>query len=238
MFPHPLQLELIPGLGRLSIMVHRLLLLAALLCPLALAQERTAGTSPQAADGAPANSAASSGPASSQWRGLSVEEKLKYDGKHLFDPGHIFFGAIGAGFDQLRERPQEWGDGYGPYGERFASHFGQYLVQRSIMFPIQAIDHEDTRYFRSRSGTYKGRLRDALLQTVWRHNDNGGMMIAYSEFLGDFGGAAVSRMWWPAHYHTASSVLIAGGNSILVDGWINVLHEFSPDMKRWIRLKR
>ena len=96
---------------------------------------------------------------------------------------------------------EEWGEGWGALGERYASHAGQYIIQRSIMFPVQAIDHEDARYFPSRRTTYKGRLADAFLHTVWRHNDSGGMMPAYSEFPGDYGAAALSRYWWPEHYH-------------------------------------
>ena len=46
----------------------------------------------------------------------------------------------------------------------------------------------------------------------------------------------MSRMWWPDHYHTGSSILIAGSDTILVDAGINVLHEFAPDIKRWLHL--
>jgi hypothetical protein len=181
--------------------------------------------------------AETSGPKSPEWRGLSVKEKLEYDGRHLFDWDNLVYAGIGAGFDQLRNRPSEWGQGWGAFGERYASHLGYYLIQRSIMFPVQAIDHEDTRYFRSKRTSIQGRIGDAFLHTIWRHNDSGGMMPAYSEFLGDYGAAAVSRMWWPGHYHTASSILIAGSDTILVDGGINVLHEFAPDIKRWLHFR-
>ncbi len=106
------------------------------------------------------------------------------------------------------------------------------------MFPVQAIDHEDTRFFRSKRTSIKGRVGDAFLHTVWRHNDSGGMMPAYSEFLGDYGAAAVSRIWWPQRFHNGSSILIAGSDTVLIDAGINVLHEFAPDIKRWLHLKR
>ncbi len=212
-------------------MAVRLLMLTLAISSLGFAQEPGSNTSATAPS-------ASSGPSSPQWRGLSVKEKLRYDGRHLFDVQNIVFAGIGAGMDQLRERPTQWGDGYGPYAERFASHLGYYLVQRSIMFPVQAIDHEDARYFHSTRTSCAGRIRDAALQTIWRRSDSGGMMPAYSEFLGDYGAAAVSRMWWPPKYHTGSAILIAGSNTILVDAGINILREFSPDIKRWLRFKR
>lgn len=176
------------------------------------------------------------GPKNPQWKGLTVGEKLRYDWRHLFDVENIVFAGVGAGFDQWRDRPSEWGEGWGPFGERWGSHIGYYVIQRSIMFPVQAIDHEDTRYFPSTRTSYQGRVADAFLHTIWRHNDAGGMMPAYSEFLGDYGAAALSRMWWPAHYHTGSAIFFAGSDTILVDAGINVYHEFKPDIKRWLHL--
>ena len=61
-------------------------------------------------------------------------------------------------------------------------------------------------------------------------------MPAYSEFVGDYGAAAISRMWWPDSYHKASSILVAGSDTILVDAGINIFDEFKPDIKRWLHL--
>jgi len=175
-------------------------------------------------------------PKSPRWKGLTVKEKLRYDWVHLFDADNLVFAAVGASFDQLRDRPPQWGQGWGPLGERYASHVGSYIIQRSVMFPVQAIDHEDTRFFRSTRTSFKGRIGDAVLHTIWRHNDSGGMMPAYSEFLGDYSAAALSRMWWPAKYRTGSAIFFAGSDTILVDAGINVLHELKPDIKRWLRM--
>jgi hypothetical protein len=203
----------------------------------ALAGPATEQPSPASSpDAAPP--AHSNGPQSAQWKGLSVKEKLQYDWWHLFDVDNMLFAGIGASFDQLRNRPNEWGQGWGPLAERYGSHVGYYIIQRGVMFPVQAIDHEDTRYFPSTRTSYKRRLGDAFLHTVWRHNDSGEMMPAYSEFLGDYAASAVSRLWWPAHYHTGSSIFIAGSDTILVDAGINVFHEFKPDIKRWLHLAR
>jgi len=210
-------------------MLFRAFLLIFIVSALLFAQQ----TSPSTPDGQPL---ATSGPQSPQWQGLSVEDKLRYDARHLFDIDNLIYAGIGAGFDQLRDRPGEWGEGGDAFAERYASHVGQYLIQRSIMFPVQAIDHEDTRFFRSKRTSFGGRVGDAFLHTVWRHNDSGGMMPAYSEFLGDYGAAAISRTWWPDRFHTGSAIFVAGSDTVLVDAGINVLHEFAPDIKRWLHL--
>ena len=102
------------------------------------------------------------------------------------------------------------------------------------MFPVQAVEHEDTRFFPSTRKSYVGRIGDAFLHTVWKRDDAGEMMPAYSEFLGDYGAAAVSRMWWPRQYHTGSAIFIAGSDTILIDAGINVFHEFRPEIRRWL----
>jgi hypothetical protein len=211
-------------------MVVRALMLTLTISGVMLAQQ----PSPTSPDG---QSAAASGPQSPQWRGLSVGEKLRYDARHLFDIDNLVYAGIGVAFDQWRDRPGQWGEGGGALAERYASHLGQYMIQRSIMFPVQAIDHEDTRYFRSRRTGIRGRVGDAVLHTIWRHDDSGGMMPAYSEFLGDYGAAALSRMWWPQRFHTGSAIFVAGSDTVLVDAGINVLREFTPDIKRRLHLR-
>jgi hypothetical protein len=242
--PPPLICSIIPSTGSLAThrlkrnqqvktlthMVGRALTLAFTVSGLVLAQQSTPNPPTD-------QSTATSGPQSPQWRGLSVKEKLRYDARHLFEIDNLVYAGIGAGFDQLRDRPSEWGEGASGFGERYASHVGQYVIQRSIMFPVQAIDHEDTRYFRSKRASIGGRVGDAFLHTIWRHDDSGGMMPAYSEFIGDYGAAALSRMWWPQRFHTGSAIFIAGSDTVLVDAGINVLHEFTPDLRRWLHLR-
>jgi len=205
----------------------RLVLLALTFSGLVLAQQPQPGELPKTPE---------SGPGSRTWQRMTVKEKMTYDAHHLFDVDNLVFAGIGAAFDQGRDRPGQWGQGWGPFGERYASHVGQYLVQRSIFSPVRAIDNEDTRYFRSKHVTPQARLGDAFLHTIWRHSDDGGMMPAYSEFIGDYGAAAISRLWWPDQYHKGSSIFVAGSDTILIDGAINVFHEFTPDIKHFLHL--
>jgi hypothetical protein len=187
----------------------------------------------------PNPTAATTGPQSPQWKALSVQEKLKYDARHFVEADNIVFAGMGAALDQGRDKPGAWGEGWGAFGDRYASHLGYYAIQRSIMFPVQAIDHEDTRYFPSTRTSLKGRVADAFLHTIWRHDDSGGMMPAYSEFFGDYGAAALSRyLWWPKSYHNGTAVFIAGSDTILIDAGINLFHEFTPDIKRALHLGR
>jgi hypothetical protein len=197
-----------------------------------------AAQSPGAAGNAPpVPSDAASGPQSPQWSRLSVQDKLRYDARHFAAYENFVYAGIGAAVDQWRDRPPEWGQGWGAYTERYASHIGQFAIQRSIMFPVQAVDHEDARYSRSTRTSYHGRFGDALLHTIWRRSDSGETMPAYSEFFGDYGAAAISRAWWPQRFHHGSAIFVAGSDTILIDAGINVVHEFAPDVKRLLHLR-
>lgn len=184
----------------------------------------------------PQPSHVASGAGSSQWKNMSVKERLRHDARHVLDPQNILFAGMGAATDQWRDRPGQWGEGWGAYGHRYASHFSQYLIQRGIMFPVQAIDHEEPRYVRSKYRNYAARIGGAFLHTIWRRDDLGRMKPAYGEIFGDYAAAAVSRFWWPNQYHTASAIFIAGTDTVLIDGAINALHEFTPDLKRWFHI--
>ena len=45
-------------------------------------------------------------------------------------------------------------------------------------------------------------------------------------------------MWWPDKYHTGSADFIAGSDTIMIDGGINLFNEFKPDIKRGLDLER
>src|SRR5579862_3362599 len=119
-------------------MILRIGLLILAATGLALAQDAPAPDTPAStpADtpvrGGPEPSHATTGPKSPEWASLTVGEKLRYDWAHMFGVENMIFAGIGASFDQARNRPSEWGQGWEPFAERYASHVGYYIVQRSI----------------------------------------------------------------------------------------------------------
>ena len=118
-------------------MPGRVLLLALTLSGAVLGQQSGSQDRPE-----PPGATATRGPQSPQWRSLSVEDKLSYDARHLVEFDNFVYAGIGAALDQARSRRPECGQGGETFAERYGSHVAQYLVQRSIMFPVQAMDGE------------------------------------------------------------------------------------------------
>ncbi len=141
--------------------------------------------------------------------------------------------GAGAGLNQLRGHPPEWGGGFGGFGRRFGSAFGQHVVKGTIEYGVGTALKEDLRYYPSQRTTVKGRARDAVVHTfiVHVHRNNGRRTFAVSRVAGGFGSGMISRAWYPAPYSGLGAGLASGGVSIGADVGANVAREFWPDIK-------
>jgi len=57
--------------------------------------------------------------------------------------------AIGAGFSQWENSPEEWGQGWNAYGHRFGSNLAYNGIRQTITYGTSVVFHEDNRYFAS-----------------------------------------------------------------------------------------
>ena len=136
--------------------------------------------------------------------------------------------ALGAGWDQLRNYPDEWGQGWDAFGVRMASGFGQHWAKEEIEFGVWAVDHEDPRHRRSGLHGVWPRTRWAVIHTLVARRDDGSSIPAYSRFIGDYGAGFISREWFPTRFHNFQAGFDAGSASLGLDIGMNVLREFAP----------
>jgi len=159
---------------------------------------------------------------------LTVKEKYHLALIRSVEPAELARIALGAGWDQLRNYPEEWGQGWDAFGVRMASGFGQHLVKEQIEFGVWAVDHEDPRHRRSGLHGVWPRTRWAVIHTLVARRDDGGSMPAYGRFIGDYGAGFVSREWYPTRFHNVQAGFDAGSASLGLDIGMNVLREFAP----------
>jgi len=159
---------------------------------------------------------------------LTLKQKYRVALNRSIDPAELVRIALGAGFDQLRDYPDEWGQGWDAFGVRVASGFGQQLVREQIQFGVWAIDHEDPRHRRSGLHGFWPRTRYAIVHTFISRRDDGRYIPAYSRFIGDYGAGFISRQWYPSHFHTVQQGFDAGTVSLGLDVGMNVVREFVP----------
>jgi hypothetical protein len=102
---------------------------------------------------------------------LSKQEKFDYFVQHTFGTGDVFERSALAGIAQWRDSPPEWGQGWGGYGRRLGSNFGQYSIKKTLQFSVGAALKEDPRYFASTENGFWKRSTHAVTHTVMVQND-------------------------------------------------------------------
>ena len=66
--------------------------------------------------------------------------------RNTFGPKSIAGSAAGAGISTARDVPREWGRGGAGFGKRFASGFGEHIVNNSIRYSVASFRHEELGY--------------------------------------------------------------------------------------------
>jgi hypothetical protein len=146
--------------------------------------------------------------------------------------------AVGAGVNQLRNSPREWGGGLGGFGKRFASGLGQHVVKETIQFGVGAWHHENLRYQRSNlQGTWP-RLGYAVKSTfIVPRTNRPGKTVALGRISGNLGAGVISRAWLPASAGGIGAGFASGGIGLGAEVGFHVAREFWPrkQLKRPIR---
>src|SRR5581483_5239368 len=93
------------------------------------------------------------------------------------------------------------------YSAAFANHASGTLLGRAV-FP--SIFHQDPRYFYKGTGSVRSRILYAISAAFIARGDNGNWEPNYSNLLGNFGGAAISNLYYPRTDRGASLVLFNG----------------------------
>ena len=163
---------------------------------------------------------------------IGVVDKLEYHAKRVVDPGFFLAAGAAAGFQQLYNKPPEWGQGAAGYGRRYGSAFGANVAREVVGFGLDSLLHEDPRFFRLGRGDFMARSGSALVQVAVTHTDSGGRSLAVWRIGGAFGAGFISNAWRPPSQNKASDAMVFGGLALAYDGARNIFMEFWPDIKR------
>jgi len=138
----------------------------------------------------------------------------------------------GAISDHVRNFPTQWGRGPDGFGKRVASQYGQFVLSELIEGGVQAIHHEDPRYFRLGHGGFVHRLKHSVVSTFWVPKPGGGHTFAYSVPAGVYGSWAIATRWSPPDLQTPFKIVQWGSVGMGVKVSANSFREFWPDIKK------
>jgi len=164
---------------------------------------------------------------------LTARAKFRLFVKGSFDPFSFASVAIGAGLGQAQNDLAGYGQGAAGYGKRFGAgladetsggFFGGFL------FP--SLFHEDPRYFREGSGTFKARLGHALIRPVVTRKDSGGNEFNWSGILATFVASGISNAYYPGSDRGAGHVFTRAAVAIPFSVSGTIFNEFGPDLEK------
>ena len=171
-------------------------------------------------------------PSLTNYEPVSSREKFVIAAQDSFDRGTVILAAAFAGEGQLTNSNKSFGQGAAGYGRYFGTAYADFVIGNFMTEAIYpSILHQDPRYFRRGTGSGWSRLKYAVGQTFWTHNDSGRMGFNYSEILGNSTAVAISNAYYEDN-RDAGSAVSKLGTQIGIDMASNVLKEFSADLNR------
>ena len=169
---------------------------------------------------------------------LGVIDKLSIHALSVGGPWSLAETAAYAGILQGFDAPQEWGQGAGAYGKRFASALGGSAIHGALAFGLDSTLHQDPRYFRSQDKGFWRRTAHAFRGTILTRTDRGGETLSTWRLGSDYGAAFLSNQWYPDRLNTVRLGAIQGSLHLGFDFAGNLGIEFWPDIKRKILRRR
>lgn len=170
---------------------------------------------------------------------LTTGQKYRLATAGAFDYFAFPFNMALAGLDQANNSPKSWGQGWGPYAQRFGASFadnsiGTYMTV--AVFP--SLLHEDPRYYQMGKGTVKRRAWHAVERLFVTYTDSGAQRFNISETVGNAAAAAISNIYHAPEDRTLGRNIGTLGMLIMWDGASNELKEFWPDIRRKVFHKK
>jgi hypothetical protein len=140
---------------------------------------------------------------------------------------------IVAGFDQWRESPQQWGDGWGAYGERFASREGQFITANTLTFLGNRALKYEPMYDQCECSGFWPRARHAILRNFLTYDfTEQRLRPQFALYGGAFAGGVISATWRPSSHGLVTNGVFAMVGQAGYGSLLNIFIEFAVDINR------
>jgi hypothetical protein len=170
---------------------------------------------------------------------LTAKEKFSLAFKTAVDPATFLVAAITAGFGQATDSYHDYGQGmqgFGKYmGASYADSFDGTMLGNAL-FP--ALLHEDPRYFRKGTGSFKSRFGYAVMTTVRTRDDSGKWVPNFGNIMGNLAAGGIANLYYPEDDRGAA-LTVQRAFVVTAEGAIgSLLYEFWPDFVRKVHKKK
>jgi hypothetical protein len=167
---------------------------------------------------------------------LSARCKFDLFLRQTYSPYTFVSAGFQATIDQAEWQWPHYGGGMQGWGKRFGATLADTESRRFIQtFALSTILHQDPRYFPSRQRAFISRVFYAATRVTITRDDSGRETFNSSEFLGALFASALQNSYYPRQDRNLGETMNRFGGALGSDAIGNLLHEFTPDMKRLFR---
>ncbi len=168
---------------------------------------------------------------------LTLGAKFRLFAQDTFDPVTFLSVSFDAGLSQAQNNDPTFGQGAAGYGKRFGASLADQASSeffKSVMY--STIFREDPRYYRLIHASGKERLFHAMGHTFVAHQENGGHIFNFTEWLGTTSSVALADVYHPGLAPGVGPAAQRVGINIASDMGFDVLREFWPEVARKFKL--
>ena len=162
---------------------------------------------------------------------LTPKEKFQLALKSTTDPVTVVVAGLDAGINQWQDSFEGYGQGAEGYGKRMGAAYADNFVGTLLgnaLFP--SLLHQDPRYFRKGSGSFKSRFFYAAASTFRCKGDNGKWQPNVSNLLGNLAAGGIANLYYPQTDRGAGLTFQRGFTVTLEGAFGGLAYEFWPDI--------
>ncbi len=155
----------------------------------------------------------------------------------LLSPGIYLASLAAAGGSQLAKDPPEWRQGVEGYSKRAGSLLATFSIQASVQEGAAAALRYDPRHLRCECHGFGRRLAHGLLWSFLTKNDEGQTRFNFPVVGGAYAAGMIPMLWYPDRYSPLKDGFRRGSQQLGFSVGANLIVEFSPELKRFFRIK-
>lgn len=170
---------------------------------------------------------------------LWPHDKFRIFAKEASDPYTLSYAVAGAGLSQASNGLSGYGQGAAGYAKRLGAGLADQTSAgffATYLFP--SLLHQDPRYFRAGSGSFRARLMHAMIRPVVTRRDLGGRGFNWSGVLGEIAASSLSNAYYPASDRGVGATFRRAALAIPFSAADHLLDEFGPDLEKRLLHKK
>jgi hypothetical protein len=113
----------------------------------------------------------------------------------------LAFTSVRAGVAQVRGKPEDWGQDWPGFGQRFGSAGAVTVIDGNVRYGMEMLFKEDMRYIPCHGCSVKRKFENALLAEITaRHDSDGHRFFTLTPTVTDMTGPIIANsIWVPGH---------------------------------------